>query len=51
MDPKDLEKKINKKTKAVIVVHMLGVPTRLNEIKKFEKYNIVLIEDTAWGCG
>ncbi len=52
MDPKDLEKKINKKTKAVIVVHMLGVPTRLNEIKKIcEKYNIVLIEDTAWGCG
>tara|TARA_Y100001970_G_scaffold113911_1_gene142023 strand:- start:1188 stop:2345 length:1158 start_codon:yes stop_codon:yes gene_type:complete len=52
MDPIDLEKKITKKTKAVIVVHMLGVPTRLKEIKKItDKYNINLIEDTAWGCG
>ena len=52
MDPKDFEKKINRKTKAVIVVHMLGVPTRINEIKKIcQKHNILLIEDTAWGCG
>ena len=34
MDPFDLEKKINKKTKAVIVVHMLGVPAKLDAIKK-----------------
>ena len=33
MDPNDLIKKINKKTKAVIVVHMLGVPANMNEIK------------------
>jgi len=52
MDPFDLEKKINKKTKAVIVVHMLGVPAKLDAIKKIcNKYNITLIEDTAWGCG
>ena len=52
MDPNDLLKKINKKTKAVIVVHMLGVPARINEIKKIcQKYNLALIEDTAWGCG
>ena len=52
MDPKDLIKKINNKTKAVIVVHMLGVPARINEIKKIcKKYNLTLIEDTAWGCG
>ena len=30
---------------------MLGVPAEL-EIKKIcKKYNLVLIEDTAWGCG
>ncbi len=52
MDPDDLLKKINKKTKAVIVVHMLGVPARIDKIKNIcQKYNLALIEDTAWGCG
>lgn len=52
MDPNDLVKKITNKTKAVIVVHMLGVPCRIKEIKRIcKKYNLVLIEDTAWGCG
>lgn len=52
MCPKDLIKKITKKTKAVIVVHMLGVPANLHEIKKIcKKYRLILIEDTAWGIG
>ena len=52
MDPDDLVKKITKKTKAVIAVHMLGTPSRIKEIKDIcEKYNLYLIEDTAWGCG
>jgi 8-amino-3,8-dideoxy-alpha-D-manno-octulosonate transaminase len=52
MDPVNLEQKITEKTRAIIVVHMLGVPARLKEIKKIaEKYDILLIEDTAWGCG
>lgn len=52
MDPNDLLKKITKKTKAVIVVHMLGVPANLEKIKKIcDKRKICLIEDTAWGCG
>lgn len=52
MDPEDLEKRITDKTKAIIVVHMLGVPARLKEIKEIaDSYDISLIEDTAWGCG
>jgi 8-amino-3,8-dideoxy-alpha-D-manno-octulosonate transaminase len=52
MCPKDLIKKITKKTKAVIVVHMLGVPANLHEIKKIcKKHRLILIEDTAWGIG
>ena len=52
MDPKDLERKITNKTRAIIVVHMLGVPARLKEIKEIaERHNVYLIEDTAWGCG
>ena len=35
MDPNDLINKISKKTKAVIVVHMFGVPADLTKIKKY----------------
>lgn len=52
MDPNDLIKKISKKTRAVIAVHMLGVPASLDLIKKIcNKHKLILIEDTAWGCG
>jgi 8-amino-3,8-dideoxy-alpha-D-manno-octulosonate transaminase len=52
MDPADLVNKITPKTKAIIVVHMLGVPARLEEIVVIaNKHNIPIIEDTAWGCG
>ncbi|NDA89889.1 MAG: DegT/DnrJ/EryC1/StrS family aminotransferase [Alphaproteobacteria bacterium] len=52
MDPRDLEIRITPKTKAVIVVHMLGTPANLTEIKNICKNkNLYLIEDTAWGCG
>lgn len=52
LDPQDLEKKITPKTKAVIVVHMLGVPAQMSEILAIAKhYGIAVIEDTAWGCG
>ena len=31
---------------------MLGVPARIDKIKSIrKKYNLALIEDTAWGCG
>jgi len=52
MNPWDLEQRINSRTKAVIVVHMLGTPARLREIKEIcQRHNLYLIEDTAWGCG
>ena len=52
MDPMDLKKKITNRTKAIIVVHMLGIPARLTEIKKIaDDAGVILIEDTAWGCG
>ena len=52
MDLESLREKINSKTKAVIVVHMLGVPSRMKEISEIcREKNIFLIEDTAWGCG
>ncbi len=52
MDPNDLKDKITKNTKAIIAVHMLGVPARLKELKEIaDEYGVPLIEDTAWGCG
>lgn len=52
MDPNDLSARITPRTRAVIVVHMLGTPARLVEIQAICKArNLVLIEDTAWGCG
>jgi 8-amino-3,8-dideoxy-alpha-D-manno-octulosonate transaminase len=52
MDPSDFESRITQRTRAVIVVHMLGTPARLPEIISIcKRHNIYLIEDTAWGCG
>ena len=52
LDPADLERRITPRTKAVIVVHMLGTPARLPEITDIcRRHNLFLIEDTAWGCG
>ena len=52
MDPQDLEKKITPRTKAIIPVHMLGAPARIDEIVAIaDKHRIPVIEDTAQACG
>ena len=48
IDPKDILKKITKKTKAVLAVHMYGGVCNLLELKKICKNNgLFLIEDCA----
>ena len=50
LDPIELENAITKKTKAVIAVHMLGNPARIEKIRDIcNQRKIYLIEDTAWG--
>jgi len=45
---KDIEKKITKKTKAIIVVHYAGYPVNLKEIIRIsKKYKIKIIEDSC----
>ena len=52
MDVDDLALRISPKTRAVIVVHMLGTPARLREVLSVcGQKGIPVIEDTAWGCG
>jgi 8-amino-3,8-dideoxy-alpha-D-manno-octulosonate transaminase len=52
MDARDLEHRISPSTKAIIPVHMLGVPADLGPILEIAtRRGIPVIEDTAWGCG
>lgn len=54
MDPKALEKAFEKypNPKAVLVVHLYGMPAKLNEIKEIcKKHNVPLVEDAAESLG
>ncbi len=52
LDPADIEKKITKKTKAVIVQHTFGMPAKLDELISIaKKKNIIVIEDCAHALG
>lgn len=52
VDPKDIEKKITKKTKAIIPVHMLGNPCDMDSIIALaKKHNLFIIEDCAQAVG
>ena len=52
MCPKSLLKKINKKTKVVIPVHMYGEPAKMKIIKKIcDNNNIKIVEDAAPAIG
>ncbi len=49
---KDLKKKITKKTKAILAVHILGNSANMTELLKVsKKYNLTLIEDTCESLG
>lgn len=48
----EIKKKFTKKTKAICVVHFLGIPVDIKPIKKFAKENnLLLIEDCALALG
>ena len=52
LDPVDTEKRISKKTKAIIVVHQMGMPADIDRFKKLcEQYDLKLIEDAACAAG
>ena len=52
LDPADVEAKITPRTKAIMAVHMMGNPARLDELKAVaDRHGLFLIEDCArrWG--
>jgi len=52
MDPKDVERKITKKTKAIIPVHIGGWPVDMDPIMEFgKKHDIMVLEDAAHAFG
>jgi dTDP-4-amino-4,6-dideoxygalactose transaminase len=52
LDPADVEARITPRTRAIIVVHMLGAPARLDELKDIaDRHGIALIEDCAQAFG
>lgn len=52
IDPKEIEKKITPKTKAIIPVHYTGQPCDMDEIHRIAKeHNLIVIEDAAHALG
>jgi len=52
IDVDQIEKKISKKTKAILPVHLFGMPADMKKIKTIaHKYNLKVIEDAACGFG
>lgn len=52
IDPKEIEKKITPKTKAIIIVHLFGQACEMEEIMAIaKKHNIKVVEDTAQAFG
>jgi dTDP-4-amino-4,6-dideoxygalactose transaminase len=52
IDPISLEAAINRRTRAIVVVHLYGQPSQLDQILKIgRKYNIPIIEDAAQAHG
>ena len=52
LDPEDLERKVTDRTRAIVVVHLWGLPSKMTEIKKVaEKYQLKIVEDASHAHG
>lgn len=52
LDPADVEARITPRTKAIVAVHMLGNPARLDELRRVaSRHGLALIEDCAQAFG
>lgn len=52
LDVQDVEKRITEKTKAVLLVHQMGMPADIDAFQQLcAKYNLKLIEDAACAAG
>jgi perosamine synthetase len=52
IDPIDTEKRITPKTKAILIVHQVGLPSDIDAFRDIcNRHNLILIEDAACAAG
>jgi dTDP-4-amino-4,6-dideoxygalactose transaminase len=52
LDPADVERKITPRTKAIMPVHLMGNPARMDELKAIaDRHGLMLLEDCAQAFG
>jgi dTDP-4-amino-4,6-dideoxygalactose transaminase len=52
LDPEDVRDKVTPRTKAIMAVHMMGNPARLDELKAIaDEHGLILVEDCAQAFG
>ncbi|MCI0365782.1 MAG: DegT/DnrJ/EryC1/StrS family aminotransferase [Phycisphaerales bacterium] len=52
LDPADVEKKITPRTKAIVVVHLFGMPSKMNElIAVAKRHKLKVLEDASHAHG
>jgi len=52
LDPEDIERRITDRTKAIVVVHLFGMPSKMDEIMELaERYDLRVLEDASHAHG
>ncbi|RYD20140.1 MAG: DegT/DnrJ/EryC1/StrS family aminotransferase [Verrucomicrobiaceae bacterium] len=52
IDPEDMRRKITLRTRAVVIVHLWGLPCKVNEIRKVcDEFDLRIIEDASHAHG
>lgn len=52
LDPEDVERKITDKTKAIVIVHLFGMPSKIDELVAIaKKHNLKILEDASHAHG
>jgi perosamine synthetase len=52
LDPEDVERKITSKTKAIVLVHLFGMPSKVDELVAIaKKHNLKILEDASHAHG
>jgi len=52
LNPEDVERKITDKTKAIVIVHLFGMPSRMDELVAIaKKHNLKILEDASHAHG
>ena len=52
LDPEDVERKITAKTRAMVIVHLFGMPSKMTELLSIaQRHNLKVLEDASHALG